>query len=118
MKIDIYYDKECPFCKKYAKIVSLKQKHSIDILNAREHLHKLKEFKSLGFDINEGLIIQIKDLDNKILQGSDAVVFLDKLDKKISFYDNSIFKKVLYPLIKLFRIVVLKIFGKNPNIKF
>lgn len=113
MKIDIYYDKECPFCKKYAQILSLKQKHDIFILNARENLHKIKEFKSLGFDINDGIIVTLND---EILQGSDAIIFLDKLDKKSSFYDNWFFKKVCYPFLKLIRVIILKIFGKNPNI--
>ena len=118
MKIDIYYDKECPFCKKYAQILSLKQKHEIKIFNARENLAKLKEFKSKGFDINEGVIICLED---KILQGSDAVIFLDKLDKpnkKSYLYDNWFFKKIGYKILKIFRVIVLKIFGKNPNIKF
>ena len=113
MKIDIYYDKECPFCKKYAQILSLKQNHDISILNARENVHKIKEFKSSGFDINDGIIITFND---EILQGSDAIIFLDKLDKKSSFYDNLFFKKVCYPSLKLVRVIILKIFGKDPNI--
>lgn len=115
MKIDVYYDKECPFCKEYAKLISLKRNHEINIKNARENLDKLKEFNSKGFDINEGIIIQT---ENKILQGSDAVIFLDKLNKSYSFYDNFLFKKVGYPFLKILRFIVLKIFGKNPNIKF
>jgi len=113
MNIDIYYDKECPFCNQYAKLIALKKDHSINIKNAREHLEILKEFKTKGFDINNGVIVVCND---NIYQGSDAIVFLDKLDKKSSIYDNWFFKKVCYPAIKFTRFILLKIFGRNPNI--
>lgn len=113
MNIDIYYDKECPFCKKYAQLIKLRKKHNINLNNARQEKSKIIEFYNLGFNINQGVIVVC---DDNIYQGSDAVIFLDKLDKSYSLYDNLIFKKVLYPLAKFSRFVLLKIFGKNPNI--
>ena len=119
MNLDIYYDKECPFCKQYAKLMALKKNHNVSIKNAREYKSKIIEFNNLGFNINEGLIVVCEE---KIYHGSDAVIFLDKLDKldktgiKISLYDNILFKKVLYPIVKFIRYILLKILGKNPNI--
>ena len=117
MQIKLYYDKECPFCRKYAQILKLKQKNEVDILNARESQKDILFFKEKGFDINEGFIIYIDE--KKILQGSDAVIFLDKLsEKKLFLVDTWLFKKIAYPIIKLVRKVILLILGKNPNIKF
>jgi len=117
MQIKLYYDKECPFCKKYAQILKLKQNHEVNILNARENQKDILFFKEKGFDINEGFIIFIEE--KEILQGSEAVIFLDKLsEKKLFLVDTWLFKKIAYPIIKLVRKAILLILGKNPNIKF
>ncbi len=117
MKIKLYYDKECPFCKKYAQILKLKQNHEVTILNAREYKSDIMLFNEKGFDINEGFIIYIDE--KEILQGSKAVIFLDKIsDKKLFLVDTWLFKKIVYPIIKQIRKAVLLILGKNPNIKF
>jgi len=43
MNIKIYYDKECPFCKNYAKFIKLKKSNEITILNARENIEDIKD---------------------------------------------------------------------------
>ena len=112
MKIEMYYDKECPFCNSYAKYVKLKESHQLILLNAREHLEKIDELKKRGFDINNGYIIEV---DNKnIYQGVDAIIFLNDISKrKVFFADNYLFRNIIYPFIKLLRKLALKINKKQ-----
>jgi len=114
MKIELYYDRECLFCNYYANYIKIKQKHDLKLFNARDYIDTINGFKKLGFDINNGFIIIING--EKIYQGVDAIIFLNKLAKKKKFlYDNYIFRNFIYPIIKQLRKVVL--FIKNKNIK-
>ncbi len=123
-KIKLYYDGDCPFCKEYSQYVKLKQQFDIELVNARDCRDAILRFKENGFDINDGFIIESLE-DGLILQGADAVQKLDKtlekttlIDSFISVVVNSIFfKKVIYPVVKVVRVVVLKLIGLNPNIK-
>ncbi len=116
MKIEIYYDKECPFCNKYTQILKLKQEHEVIIKNAREDLEKLRYFYSYGFDINNGIIVQV---DDEIYQGAKAIYVLDSLSIKNNFlYGTKLFEVFLYPIIKIFRKIVLFILGKSSKIRF
>lgn len=122
-QIKLYYDKECPFCKKYSDYIELRKRYDIKIINARDAIKEIKTFKEKGFDINKGMIIQ---LDSKIYQGANAAKVLDNciyknslIDKTISFFIKVPgFKNIIYPLVLIFRKIILRVFGKNPNIKY
>lgn len=99
MKIEIYYDKECPFCNKYTQILNLRKEHDVIIKNAREDLQKLRYFYSYGYDINNGIIVQIED---NIYQGAKAIAMLDNLSEQSNFfYKTKLFQNFLYPILKL-----------------
>lgn len=113
--INIYFDKECIFCNYYAEYNLLKVKHNLFLHNARENPEKIRYFKKNGFDINEGIII---DIDGMLFQGSNAIINLNNLSsKKIILLDNKLFIYLIYPIMKIFRKVVLFILGKKSNIK-
>lgn len=113
MKIELFYDKECPFCNTYANYIKLKENHELILTNARAT--SLEFLINKGFDINNWFIILIDD--KEIYQGSDAIIYLNKLSsKKIYFKDNFLFKKILYSSIKFVRIIILKILNKNIKI--
>lgn len=113
MKIELFYDKECPFCNAYANYIKLKENHQLTLTNARTA--SLELFKNKGYDINNGFIIIVDDKD--IYQGSEAIIYLNKLSlRKVYFKDNFLFKNYLYPFIKFLRIIFLKILNKNTRI--
>jgi len=124
-KIILYYDDDCPFCKEYSKYIKLRQKYDVELLNARDCIDKILLFKEEGMDINEGFIVEFVD-EGMTLQGAAAVKELDKtlnktgiVDKTISaIVRTSLFQSVLYPVVKVVRIVLLKLIGKDPNIKY
>ena len=95
------------------------------MLNVRDCIDKVLLFKEEGMDINEGFIVEFVD-EGMTLQGAAAVKELDKtlnktgiVDKTISaIVRTSLFQSVLYPVVKVVRIVLLKLIGKDPNIKY
>lgn len=112
MKIELFYDKECPFCNSYAKYLKLKENHTLILFNARDSKKYLDFFRAKGFDINDGFIIRVDE--KSIYQGVDAIVLLNDLaQKKIYFPDNLFFRDIIYPIIKLFRMFILFISFKK-----
>ena len=116
MKIELFYDKECPFCNSYANYIKIKEDHELILNNARDFKDDIELLRSKGFDINNGFIVKVDDTD--IYQGVDAIVFLNKLAKKaIYFPDNLFFRNIIYPLIKTIRKILLYLLGKKPDIE-
>ncbi len=123
-KIKLYYDDDCPFCKEYSKYMQLRQKYEVELLNAREYQDEILAFKEEGMNINEGFIVDFVT-DGFVLQGAEAVQELDKSVNKTNILDKGIslivgtplFATVIYPIVKVIRIVLLRLIGRDPNIK-
>ena len=79
MKIEVFFDEECPFCNLYSKYIIIKERHELILLNARENIHRLDKFKLEGFNIDEGFIVHVDD--KKTYQGVDAINFLNTISK-------------------------------------
>jgi predicted DCC family thiol-disulfide oxidoreductase YuxK len=119
-KIILYYDKQCPFCLKYANLLKLKENFEITLKDARENLDEIALLCG-NLNINDGFIVLYKD---NCFQGSKALEFLNSaVDKttllgKLHFlfkYDNS-FSHLLYKLLFILRKIILFILGKNSKI--
>lgn len=112
MKIELFYDKECFFCNSYTNYLKLKEKYELKLVNVREYKSQINDFRSQGFDINDGFIIRIDE--KNIYQGADALVFLNDLShNRIYFPDNYYFRNIVYPIIKQFRKLFLFITNKK-----
>ncbi|MGB0990816.1 MAG: hypothetical protein ACPGUI_08355 [Halarcobacter sp.] len=99
MKIEIYYDKECPFCNSYANYIKIKEDNELKLFNVRESKKQVQIFKENGY------------------QGADAILFLNKVsEKKVLFLDNRFFKTYLYSFIKQLRKLILFLKKKNIDI--
>ena len=118
--VKLYYDEECPFCKEYSKYIELRKKCDIRMCNARENLTKIDEFRTKGYDIDEGMIVEIEE-ESKLYHGADAAKVLNAMIEKRGVIDRTmsfivklpLFKSFLYPVIKLIRIALLKIMGRE-----
>ena len=119
-KITLYYDKQCPFCTKYANLLKLKENFEITLKDARENLDEISVLCK-NLDINDGFIVLYK---NDCFQGAKALEFLNRaVDKttilgKLHFffaYEN-IFSKFLYKSFFIFRKIALFILRKDSNI--
>ncbi|MDD2508689.1 MAG: hypothetical protein PHS78_06590 [Aliarcobacter skirrowii] len=104
-KIEIYFDKECPFCNSYVNYLKLKDGYLLVLKNAREHKDEL-DFTKL--DINKGFIVVYKD---NFYQADMALKFINSIVKKDTFigkmhflfkYDN-FFSRFLYKSLLIIR---------------
>ena len=119
-KLTLYYDKQCPFCSKYANLLKLKENFEITLKDARENLDEISVLCK-NLDINDGFIVIYK---NDCFQGAKALEFLNRaVDKttilgKLHFffaYEN-IFSKFLYKSLFILRKIILFILRKDSNI--
>ena len=119
-KLTLYYDKQCPFCSKYANFLQLKENFEITLKDARENLDEISVLCK-NLDINDGFIVLYK---NDCFQGAKALEFLNRaVDKttilgKLHFffaYEN-IFSKFLYKTLFILRKIALFILRKDSNI--
>ena len=119
-KLTLYYDKQCPFCSKYANLLKLKENFEITLKDARENLDEISVLCK-NLDINDGFIVIYK---NDCFQGAKALEFLNRaVDKttilgKLHFffaYENN-FSKFLYKTLFILRKIALFILRKDSNI--
>lgn len=120
-KIDaaLYYDGACPFCRRYADFVKLRQTIDLRLLDARTHKEALRALKPL--DINEGMILCT---DGDCCQGEEAIVWLDGHLRRGSvsswlhhrFTHSGRLRKPLYGAIKKLRHRLLKLLKKPVTI--
>ena len=119
-KITLYYDKQCPFCSKYANFLKLKENFEITLKDARENLSEISIICE-NLNINDGFIVVYK---NDCFQGAKALAFLNSAVDKTTFlgklhflfrYDN-LFSNLLYKLFFIWRKIILFILGKNSKI--
>jgi predicted DCC family thiol-disulfide oxidoreductase YuxK len=119
-KITLYYDKQCPFCSKYANLLKLKENFEITLKDARENQSEIS-LVCENLNINDGFIVIY---EKNCFQGEKALVFLnsavdkDTLLGKLHFffaYEN-IFSKFLYKILFVLRKVILFILRKDSKI--
>ena len=114
--IIIYYDGECPYCVSYQKVIDIKKKYSFEIKDARLHPKEIANFKDQGYKIEDGILMIFKD---EIIQGAEALRRIDLLTEKRTTISKlyaliirlSFFGYIIYPLVKIIRIITLKIMG-------
>ena len=119
-KLTLYYDKQCPFCSKYANFLKLKENFEITLKDARENQSEIS-LVCENLNINDGFIVIY---ENNCFQGEKALEFLNSAVDKTTFlgklhfffaYDN-IFSKFLYKILFVLRKVILFILRKDSNI--
>ena len=119
-KITIYYDKQCPFCSKYANLLKLKENFEITIKDARENQSEISLICP-NLNINDGFIVIY---ENNCFQGAKALGFLNSAVDKDTFlgklhfifrYDN-IFSKILYNVLFILRKIILFVLRKDSKI--
>ena len=118
-EILLIYDKECPACDTYCQIIKIRETvGDLKIIDAREKSKVLEEITNLGLDIDQGMVLK---MGSQIYYGSDAIHALALISahsgllNRINYW---IFKSKsvaswLYPVLRLFRNLLLKMLGKT-----
>ena len=115
----LIYDKGCPACNYYCQFVRIRESvGELKLINAREHSDFMDEISGKGLDIDQGMVLKMGD---QIFYGSNAIHILSLISTGNGFFNRInywIFKSekrasVIYPVLRFFRNLLLKILGKS-----
>jgi len=118
-EILLVYDKECPACNAYCQIVRIRKSvGDLKIIDAREQSDVLNEITANGLDIDQGMVLKMGE---QLYYGSDAIHALALISSRsgvFNWFNYLIFKSKtfsswLYPVLRFFRNLLLKMLGKT-----
>ncbi|KUM54509.1 DCC1-like thiol-disulfide oxidoreductase family protein [Rheinheimera sp. EpRS3] len=115
----LIYDKDCPACNAYCQMVRIRQSvGELKLINAREDTEVMQQITAQGLDIDQGMVLKMGD---NWYYGSDAIYMLSLLSSRSGLFNRlnyHLFKskrlaKWLYPLLRFFRNLLLKLLSKR-----
>ena len=115
----IIYDGDCVFCNNYVRLLKLRQSIGpVELLDARSDDPRVKDYWRQGYDLNRGMLFVHA---GRIYHGDEAINVLASLSSDSTIFNringavlsNAQTAKLLYPLLKLGRRVVLLLRGKK-----
>jgi predicted DCC family thiol-disulfide oxidoreductase YuxK len=115
----LIYDKDCPACNAYCQLVRIRQSvGELKLINAREDTEVMQQITAHGLDIDQGMVLKMGD---NWYYGSDAIYMLSLLSSRSGLFNRlnyHLFKskrlaKWLYPMLRFFRNLLLKLLGKR-----
>lgn len=118
-EILLVYDKECPACNAYCQIVQINETvGQLRLVDARESTEVLAEITAMNLDIDQGMVLK---MNQQIYYGADAINMLALVSSRFGVFNRInyyLFKtplvaKMLYPVLRCFRGVLLKILQKT-----
>lgn len=116
----LIYDDECPLCRNAVHAVNIKKAVSnLVLINARDAHPLIDLAYHKGFDLDQGMLVIY---NNQYFYGADAVHFLAVLDSSSRILNKIMVQllrshrltKIIYPVIKSIRRLLLKIRGVEP----
>ena len=118
-EIFLIYDKECPACNNYCQVVRIRKSvGDLKIIDAREKSEVMDEITRKGLDIDQGMVLM---MGGQMYYGADAIHALALISSRSGVFNRLnywMFKsktvsRVLYPILRFFRNLLLKILGKT-----
>lgn len=118
-EILLVYDKECPLCDAYCRMVRIRESvGTLRLVNARDTSAVMDEITARGFDIDQGMVLKV---GNVLYYGSDAIHALSLISSSSGVFNrvnywifrSSRMSGVFYPVFRFFRNLLLKILGKT-----
>lgn len=118
-EILIVYDAECPACDNYCQFVRIKESvGTLKLIDARENSELMDEITTLGFDIDNGMLVKTGE---QWYYGADAIHALALMSTRRGWFNRLnywLFKSknisgILYPLLRACRNLLLKLLGKS-----
>ena len=113
----LVYDKQCPLCDHYCRLVRIRESAGkLIVVDARENIAIMQEITATGLDIDQGMVLKFRD---RIYSGSKAMHVLSLLSTRSGIFNRINFwifrsrrlSSVLYPIFRFFRNIFLKIRG-------
>lgn len=117
-RLTIVYDDECPFCNQYVKLLRLRNNvGQVKLVSARDaESDAVTQLRNTGYVLDKGMAVI---LDGTTYYASDAIWVLSRLSSRsnvinhlwAALFANRAFVKRIYPVLKLFRHLGLRIKG-------
>ena len=115
----LVYDKECPLCDIYCRMVRLRgSSGTLRLVNARDASAVMDEITAQGLDIDQGMVLKV----GKVLHyGSDAIRELSLMSSPSGAFNrlntwmfrSKKLSRILYPVLRFFRNLLLKALHKT-----
>lgn len=127
-KVTLYYDGECPFCTRYAKLVKLREHFDVDLRDLRAAPDDVARFNALGLDVNEGFVVEVQrpataadpQAAAQLHHGRDGIHALALMtDASVFGWINRLafssvrLNRLLYPVLKVCRNSALRLLKKD-----
>ncbi|TQV87994.1 DCC1-like thiol-disulfide oxidoreductase family protein [Aliikangiella coralliicola] len=118
-KMMLAYDKECPLCENYWRMVRIRKSvGKLELINAREDSDFIAQIREAGLDVDKGIVLK---LDEQIYYGAEAVHILALLSSKVGWFNwvnfklfsNEKLSRFIYPFLRGCRSLLLKVLGKS-----
>jgi predicted DCC family thiol-disulfide oxidoreductase YuxK len=115
----LIYDKQCPFCDRYARLVRIRASvGEVRLVDAREGGAAMDEVTAAGLDIDRGMVLKMGE---RLYYGAEAMQVLALLSTRSGDFNRLNYwlfrsKRVsalLYPLLRACRNLVLRLMGRN-----
>ena len=120
----IVYDGDCPFCAHYVVFMRLREAIGpVQLIDARDGGPEVERLWAEGYDLNEGMALIQGD---KVYYGNECVNRLALLSTESGWFNRinaAIFRsptasKILYPILKAGRRLVLTVLGRKKLDRF
>ena len=118
-EILLVYDNECPACRYYSHMLRIRESvGQLRLVDARESSEVMEEISTAGLDIDQGMVLK---MGGQLYVGADAIHMLSLIGSPSGIFNRINYwafrsravAKVLYPILKLIRVLLLKLMGKT-----
>ncbi len=118
-KILLVYDKECPACDNYCRLVRIRKDiGELVLVDAREQSDVLMEITEKGWDIDQGMVLKMGE---ELYYGSNAIHVLALIGSRSGIFNrinywafrSKTISKGVYPILRFFRSLLLKFLGRT-----
>jgi predicted DCC family thiol-disulfide oxidoreductase YuxK len=115
----LVYDKECPLCNAYCRMARIKESvGNLRLVDARDPSAVMDEITLKGLDIDQGMVLKV---DDNLYYGSDAIHILSLMSSRSGIFNRLTYwvfrsrglSHFLYPILRFFRNLLLKLLGKT-----
>lgn len=117
--IFLVYDKECPACDLYCKLVRIRESiGNLILVDARNPSSFMDEITAAGLDIDQGMVLVVGD---RMYYGADAIHTLSIMGTRSGVFNRLAYwcfksraaSRIVYPLLRSCRNLLLKILRKT-----
>ena len=118
-EILLVYDKECPVCDAYCRVVRVRESvGKLRLVNARENTPIMEEITRQRLDIDQGMVLKV---DGVLYYGPDAIHALSLMSgasgvfNRINYwiFSSKSRSRILYPILRSGRNLLLKVLRKT-----